>query len=461
MTSPSTPGQNPNQPAMPQFNPGAPNQVRPRLRKLRGFPFPVQDQSGQKQVLLGLADAQQISEKMVVTQPAFQVVLPLMDGSRDIDQIVAEIGRGLQRPMLEQFVAQLDDAGLIAGPVHEQMVRDLHANFDKSDNLPAGSTAQLADVLVMQEFGKEATDEQKAEHGPAKLREMLDKWIDAALKDAPNPSFDVLPKAIMAPHLDYPRGWFNYAQVYGRMRVTDRPDRIVILGTNHFGQATGVCGCDKGFSSPLGTCEADRELIGRLNARLGADAGKLFAQRYDHENEHSIELHMPWIQHAIGADENGAYPKVFAALIHDPLVNNGQSYDGEGLDLDPFVEALKGAIADVGGRTLVISSADLSHVGPSFGDQQTLGGQEGPGAEFRAKVASHDRDMLGMVAANRLEDLVGSMAWQQNPTRWCSIGNMVATVRVVEPSRIELLNYAAAMDPEGTTFVSSAAMAMF
>lgn len=460
MTNPAS-GQNPNQPRQVPFDPAAPNQNRPKLRKLRGFPFPVQTPDGQQQVLLGLADAQQISEKMVVTQPAFQAVLPLMDGTRDIDQIVAEVGRGLQRPMLEQFVAQLDDAGLIEGPVIERLLAELHANFDKTDHLPPGSTAQIADLLAMQELGENATDAQKAEVGPTKLREMLDKWIDAALQNVENPAFDTLPKAVIAPHLDYPRGWYNYAQVYGRMRVVDRPDRVVILGTNHFGQSTGVCGCDKGFASPLGVCPADTDLIAKLRAKLGPQAETLFQHRYDHENEHSIELHIPWIQHVLGTDDAGNYPKVFAALVHDPIVNNGQSYDGKGLDLDPFVEALAAALDEVGGTTLIVSSADLSHVGPAFGDQQRLAGEEGPGAEFRARVASHDREMLQMVVENRMEDLVGSMAWQQNPTRWCSLGNMLATVRIARPERIDLVNYAAAMDPEGTTFVSSAALAMY
>ena len=443
------------------MTPGAPNQNHPKLRKIRGFPFPIQTPDGQQQVLLGLADAQQISDKLVVTQPAFQGVLPLMDGSRSVDQIVAEVGRGLQRPILEQLIAQLENAGLIEGPVHEKLVADMRAAFDKSENLPPASTAQFADLLAMQEVGKEATPEQKAEIGPGKLREAMDTWIAAALKDVENPSFDTLPKAIVAPHLDYQRGWYNYAQAYGRMRVVDRPDRVVILGTNHFGQSTGVCGCNKGFESPLGLCPGDTELIDALKSAMG-DAGEaLFANRYDHENEHSIELHIPWIQHVFGPDESGAYPKVFAALIHDPVVNNGESYDGQGVDLETFVAGLQQALGSVGGRTLIVSSADLSHVGPSFGDQQTLDGDDGPGAEFRAKTASHDKEMLQTFTEKRLEDLVGSMAWQQNPTRWCSIGNMIATARVADPDRIELLNYAAAMDPQGTTFVSSAAIAMF
>jgi len=455
------PNQNPNQPAPPQFDPAAPNQNRPKLRKIRGFPFPMQGPDGQQQVLLGLADAQQISDKLVVTQPAFQGVLPLLDGSRDIDQIIAEVGRGLERPVLEQLVAQLDHAGLIEGPIHEKLLADMKAAFDKSETLPPASTAQFADLLAMQEVGQEATAEQKAEIGPGKLRETMDMWIETALKDAENPSFDTLPKAIVAPHLDYQRGWYNYAQAYGRMRVVDRPDRIVILGTNHFGQSTGVCGCNKGFESPFGVCKGDTELMDALKSALGDDAEKLFENRYDHENEHSIELHIPWVQHVFGQDDSGAYPKVFAALIHDPVVNNGESYDGNGVDLEGFIAGLQKALGAVGGTTLIVSSADLSHVGPAFGDQQTLEGEEGPGAEFRAKTATHDKEMLETFTEKRLEDLIGSMAWQQNPTRWCSIGNMVAAARVTDPERIELLNYAATMDPQGTTFVSSAAIAMF
>lgn len=455
------PGQNPNQPQPPQFDGSAENQNKPKLLKIRGFPFPMKTPDGQQQTMLGLADASQVSGKIVVTQPAFQGVLPMMDGSRDIDQIITEVGRGLQRSMVEQLVAQLNDAGLIEGPVHEKLLADMKEAFDKSDNLPPASTAQFADLLVMQEVGQEATDEQKAEKGPAKLREAMDTWIEAALKDVENPAFDTLPKAIVAPHLDYQRGWFNYAQAYGRMRVVDRPDRVVVLGTNHFGSSTGVCGCNKGFESPLGLCPADAELMDALKGAMGEQGEALFANRYDHENEHSVELHIPWIQHVFGADGSGAYPKVFAALIHDPVVNNGDSYDGNGVDLESFIDGLNKAIAAVGGKTLIVSSADLSHVGPAFGDQQTLEGEDGPGAEFRAKTATHDKEMLTAFTEKRLEDLVGSMAWQQNPTRWCSIGNMVAAARVADPERIELLNYAATMDPQGTTFVSSAAMAMF
>src|SRR5690606_19242913 len=101
---------------------------------------------------------------------AVQMILPRMDGTKALDQIVSEVGRGLTTEFMQQLVAQLDDAGLIEGPVFRQMRDKMRADFDASENLPPGATAQFADILVVQEFGKETTEDQKAEHGPRKLR---------------------------------------------------------------------------------------------------------------------------------------------------------------------------------------------------------------------------------------------------------------------------------------------------
>jgi len=449
-------------PPQPEFNPDAAHQQKPKIRRIRGVPLPAKTPDGQEAVMLGLTDAQQISKKMVVTHPAFQQLIGKLDGTRTIDEVVAEVGNGLQRPMLENLVAQLDDAGMLVGPVFDALLKQLHEDFDNADLLPPATTAQFADALVMQEHGESTTDEQKAAEGPAKLREIMDKWIDESLKDAVTPAYDTLPKAIVAPHIDYARGWMNYASAYGRLRTAERPDRVIVLGTNHFGQSTGVCGCNKGYESPLGVCEVDTDLTDKLKAALGNEnADKLFENRYDHENEHSIELHLPWIQHVFGQDDSGNYPKVFGALIHDPIVNSGASYDGSGLDLDPFVEALDTVLKDLPGKTLIVSSADLSHVGPAFGDNQALAGDDENAKAFREKVAKHDHEMLILYKDKKIDDLIGSISWQQNSTRWCSVGNLAATMRLTNPDKVELLNYAAAMDPNGTTFVSSAALAMF
>ncbi len=446
------------QPPRPVFDPEAAHQQQPKLRPVRGFPAQAKTPDGQTVTMLGLADVRQISARVVVTSPAAQHLLPLMDGSRTIAALVEEVGQGLTDDMLQQLVAQLDDAGLLEGPVFDGLLQTMRDEFDAAATLPPGSSADFADALVMQKHGEDASDEQKASEGPVLVKEMMDQWMGEALKSAENPSFDALPKAIVAPHLDYGRGWMNYANAYGRLRVCDRPDRVVILGTNHFGLGTGVVACDKAFESPLGMLPKEDALESHMREALG-DA--LFAHRYDHEREHSIELQLLWIQHVFGSDDDGRFPSVFAALVHDPAPHSGESSDGEGVALEPFVEALKSGLASLGGKTLVVASADLSHVGPMFGDQQQFLGEDEEAAGARQRLVQHDQEMLAHVLENRPHDLVSAMAWQQNPTRWCSVGNLVATLMTVEPERVEMLNYNAAADQQGMGVVTSAAMAIW
>lgn len=456
----------------PPFDPNAAHQQRPRLRPVRAFAAQLGEHPA-----LGLADARQISDKVVFTMPAAQFILPLLDGQKSLDEIVTAVGRGLTRPILEGLVAQLDDAGLLFGPRYEALLEKVRADFESSDTLPPGSTAQFAEMLAdqaLRERGKEqglpegqipeVSIEERETLGNDRMRQIFDEFIAQALKDVPNPSLDTLPKAVIVPHIDYARGWMNYAHVWGRLRVANRPDRVVILGTNHFGEATGVCGCDKGYQSPFGVCPLDTQLLDRLKAELGpADSEKLLRNKYDHEREHSIDLQIPWIQHVLGADDQGQFCKVLGVLVHDPAVNNGESYDGQGLGLEPFIAALGRALAAMPGTTLLVSSADLSHVGPAFGDQQPMhaeGEHAQAAEEARNKVFMHDRDMLRFVAENKPEELVSSMAWQQNPTRWCSTGNIVATMRLARPAKVEILNYAAALDPQSFSLVSNVAVAM-
>jgi AmmeMemoRadiSam system protein B len=438
----------------PPFDPNAQHQQRPRLVPVRLFPA----QAGDQQVL-GLADARQVSEKIVFISPAAQMILPLMQGQQTLDEIVVAIGRGLTPEILQTLVAQLDDAGLLFGPTRDSMVQRMRNDFDSLPTLPPASTAAFVEHVAKHHLGAEVSPAQINEVGSTILRQYMDQWMAEALKSVPNPSFDTLPKAIVAPHLDYLRGWMNYASVWGRLRVADRPDRVVVLGTNHFGEATGVTGCDKGYQSPLGTSELDEQLVQILKGKLGPDkSAKLFQNRFDHEREHSIELQIPWIQHCLGGDDWGRYCKVFAATIHDPAANNGESYDGQGLSLKDFVDAMKATIAELPGKTLVVSSADLSHVGPAFGDAKPLAADDPETQAERNKVFAHDRELLQLYSEGKTDEMIASMAWQQNPTRWCSLGNMVAAMQISGGTSAQILNYAAAMDQEGQGMVCSAAL---
>lgn len=451
-----TQGGQPNQPA---FDPNAAHQQKPKIRPVRGMPVNVRNNQNETATMMGLADARQISQRMVVTSPAVQHVLPLMDGSRTIDDLIQQSNVGLTRPVAEQLIAQLDDAALIEGPKFQELLAQTRKDYDQSDLLPPGTTAQFADALVMQELGQEATEEQKRTLGPDKVRTMFDAWIDQAIKGSKQPPFEDLPKAIVAPHIDFARGWPNYAIVYSRMKGLPRPDRIIVLGTNHFGFGTGVVGCDKGFQTPLGDTPIAKDVLDLMRAELGEN---LFKDRYDHEREHSVELQVIWLQHLFAPQNPGeSHVPVFGALVHDPTRNSGESYDGAGVAFAPFVETLKKAVETLPGRTLIVCSADLSHCGPAFGDKVTLSGDTDATKQARDRIVAHDKQMLDLLEQRRVDDLITQMSWQQNPTRWCSIGNLVAGVKATHPKKCTVLNYAAAIDEHGMTWVGSCAAAMW
>jgi len=87
-------------------------------------------------------------------------------------------------------------------------------------------------------------------------------------------------------------------------------------------------------------------------------------------------------------------------------------------------------------------------------------GEDEKVVDARSRVFNHDRELLGLYVQGKTDEMLASMAWQQNPTRWCSLGNMLATAALTAPSKVEVFNYAAAMDQQGTTMVSSCSAAL-
>ncbi|MEM9083126.1 MAG: AmmeMemoRadiSam system protein B, partial [Planctomycetota bacterium] len=357
-----------------------------------------------------------------------------------------------------------DGAGFLEGPTFDAMIDKLKSDFDNSDTLPPGPTADFADALVNQAYEGNATDEQKATEGPTKLREFFDQWMNKALENAPDPSFDALPRAVIVPSIDYGRGWLNYAHAYGRMRVVDRPDRVVILGLNQHGRGTGVVGCDKGYETPLGTSPLAKDLDTAIREQLGSeDADRLYRDKYDHERESSIELQVPWIQHVFGqadGSDKASYPPVYGALLYNPLMNEGKPRNDDDLTMERFIEVLKSAISSLPGKTLIVAATELSHVGKAFGDQQSFAEDNDQSKAFREKLINHDREHIKMIKEGRYEEVLPSLTWAGNWSRWSGLGTILAACQLTDASEVELLNYAASADNQGMAMVSMVAMAV-
>ena len=182
-----------------------------------------------------------------------------------------------------------------------------------------------------------------------------------------------------------------------------------------------------------------------MRERLGPG---FFADQLDHVPEHSIQLHLPWIQHLFGD------VPVFGVLVPDPLIGM-VSDDGKRTSPEQFNTALKESLEALGGTTFYVASSDLSHVGPQFGEPAPVDD------ERKTEVEHHDRDMLSKFIEGDSQGFIEAMSWSKNPNRWCSIGNMAMFLDLTGPEGdIELLDYRQAVHDDGVAMVTASACAV-
>ena len=388
--------------------------LMPALRKFQAWPLKQENEQ-----FVALRDPYMLKKETMVVPANIFGVIQRIDGNTLASDIAASTKAPVDKFI--ELLEKLDEAGLLWGPTSSQLEKDAIAKLQLAGAFPVRSSGTLGDT-------EDAS------------RIQLKQWFS----ETDDPEFETSIKGIIAPHLDYSRGWPNYASAYYSWQDIETPDRVVILGTNHFGEGDGVVLSTIGFSTPLGVCPVDHQVVDTLIETLGDGITK---DLIDHAAEHSIELQLPWIQHCFGN------VPIVAALIPCPLIEMIEE-DGERTSTDDFIPALRAILDEIGGTTLVVASADLSHVGQQFGEPRPVDDQR------KFDVERHDREMMAKYITNDTDDFIGAMKWHNNSTHWCSIGNMSAALNLVQPSEIELIDYRQACDDRGIALVSSCAMAL-
>ena len=391
--------------------------LMPALRKFQAWPVKQNDQQ-----FVALRDPYMLTKETMVVPTNIMAVIQLIDGNTTAEEIAKQTKAPPDKFI--ELLEKLDDVGLLWGPTAKKLEENTLQNFRDAGAFPVRSTGPL---------GETAED----------CKEKIQAWFE----QTEDPEFDQPIYGVVAPHLDYDRGWPNYASAYYAWQDAPKPDRVVILGTNHFGEGEGAVLSTIGFSSPMGTCPIDQEVVGKLVEKFGDGVVR---DLIDHAAEHSIELHLPWLQYCFGD------VPIVAALIPSPLIEmiDDAAEDNVRTSTNDFIAALKEILDDVGGTTLVVASADLSHVGQQFGEPRPVDDQR------KFDVERHDREMMTKFIDNDAEDFISAMKWHNNSTHWCSIGNMSAAIQLLEPKEIELIDYRQACDDRGIALVSSCAMAL-
>ncbi len=283
---------------------------RPRLRPLEAFPI---DKPGQK--LLGLRDPSGLTDSVATLPPAAVAVVQLCDGDTTRDEICAEFFRRYGSPLARARRS---------------------IGCSSSSTTPICSTRERFRNHSASLFGEFARSPVRARAcwparaipaTPAKLAGELDALLRAAARSrASRATLRPLPRAIIAPHIDFARGGPAYAWAYRRSRKRrGRPELVVVFGTDHNGAEQPFTLTRKHYETPLGAVRHRRRArrpAGRALRRAAGPAPSqaLFKRRVS-SSRRALDrvpdgVAAPYLGARADVDQGAADPVRLAAGLH-------------------------------------------------------------------------------------------------------------------------------------------------
>lgn len=411
---------------------------RPRLRPLEAFPI---DRDGQR--LLGLRDPSRLTDAVATLPPLAVAIVQLCDGTADRDQICAAFARRygspLARPTLDRLLEQLDQAYLLDSERFRAHCAALFGAFARATTRPAHlcGLSYPADPDVL---GAQLDGYFEGPNGPGR----------------PGAARGPLPRALIAPHIDFARGGPAYAHAYKPLaEAAELPEVVVLFGTDHIGAEQPFSLTRKHYETPLGSLTTDVALVDALTEQVergfGATAARdLFRDEYHHRGEHSLEFQMVWLRHVwkARADAVKVVP-ILCGSLHDFIERRCQPRADA--RIDAFFRALTGLLT--GRRTLFVAAADLAHVGPRFGDPEPLDGRD------RESLERRDAETLQACQNGDASAWFDELCRERDRRRVCGLPPIFALLEAAHPGPGRLAAYAQCpADDLGGSIVSIASL---
>ena len=394
----------------------------PRLRPLDIVPV---QQGGQPMILL--RDPSGLSANAVMVSAGMLAVLRLLDGQQTLrgmqTALARQTGEFVTSRQLERIIEQLDEALLLESPRLEA-----HRAARLAEYRPSGVRP-----CVHAEGGYPSE--------PQAFAEVVDGWARELPPLEPGPDGRVV--GVIAPHIDFGRGGTTYAHAYRDLVAHCDADLFVILGTDHHGSMQ-FSATRNDFETPLGRVRVSRDALVALDARF---IGDLYEGELQHLGEHTIEFQVVLLRHFLAQREFEIVPLLCGGLGEDIEAGESTPQDAEVLSM---VECLQQLVAS-GRRVCLIASADLSHVGPRFGDNRRLT------PSYLASVEEHDRAVLEHAIAGRADAMFAAVSTRRNDTNICGLAPIYLMLKALGDCRGALLDYRQATSPDGQQSVTFAA----
>lgn len=381
-----------------------------------------------------LYDRAGVTSSRLLLSPLGLLIAGRLDGSSPVLEITDVLSRELGEPLacgeVERVIKALEEAYFLEGPRFQDYQAQAARDFRAAPFREASSAGS-------------AYPEDPAEAA---------RELDRMLAEAPPPeeadaSPQTRPRGLIVPHIDFMRGGAGYGQAYGLLAGLPKPKTVVVIGTAHTPMNELYSLCEKDFDTPLGPVPVDHELCGRVREALGSGADR---DLLTHRGEHSIELQALWIRHIYG-DSVGIVP-ILAGSLGDFL--DGERDPKEAASEPAIVrlaECLRDAVEN--DNALILASADLSHVGPRFGDNHEITNH------YLSEVEEADRDYLESLTESPVSGLE-SLAAHNDRYHICGSACIFAVGMALPGASYRLLGYHQAVTPEMRQAVTFAAMAV-
>lgn len=395
----------------------------PRVR-----PYLVADQVRGDPTSFEISDLLRLSPAVMRISALDIEILKLLDGTRRIPEVQASLqpllgGATVSPDYFEKLLAMLEECLFLDAPNWQAAVNSPFrppSCIGCYDADPKNITDQLESYYLHQ-------------NGPGIPRTRArDHAIDA----------------VLAPHIDYARGGWNYAHAFRQIYEGTNASLFVIIATSHYSPRRFTL-TRKTFRTPLGDVPVDIPFCERLEEGYGP--GLYEDELRAHFPEHSVELEVVFLQHLLGPNHPFRIVPLVVGAMDDHLGNRGA--DEIPLDIARMILALKSAREAAGEPICFIISGDLAHIGPKFGDKDGLAG------EFLSHSQTQDLKLMAAAAAGNAAEYKGILAAEKDSRRICGFPPTWLTMQVLGPCAGKLLRYDQYVHPKGRESVSFASMA--
>jgi len=415
--------------------------LRPQLR-----PLEVVQVGPKEEVLFALRDPEGYGQTVILPYGAVLLAV-LMDGRHTLAEIqtLFKSQTGAEAPLadVEKIVRRLDDAYLLTGGRFERYRRvqvEQYLNAPVRPASHAGGAYEGEAEALREQLGQLFTNDD----GPGEI-------------DPQAASDGRQLRGIISPHIDLHRGGSAFAWSYKQVAQYSDADLFVIFGTAHSAMEQLFCVSRKDFDTPLGIVRTDGRFIDRLAEDLASSVTgqqiDLFEDEMAHRFEHSIELQAMFLQYVLGGKREFRIVPVLAGSF-DGFLAEGLQPDESPL-VQAFLAATLAAAEGHSGKVCYISGADFAHVGQRFGDEWLLD------AERLAEQSEDDQKLLRAACRGDSAGFFSHVAEQLDCRRICGLSPTYTMLKLLGPSRGELLKYDQAVEPDGTSCVSFASVAYF